>query len=99
MNQLSLLLPIPVAAPAKPVLNVELVPFEISLAPGQRFYFQVVQGDRAYSFCPLQFTQVEALALLPELRKLDWTLNDEDVPLKVSELHLAVESLLFGGVA
>ena len=97
MSQLSLLLPIPVATPKTPRLSIELVPGSLSLAVGERFYIVVTQGDRQWGY-PLQFTRVEALWLLPLLQEYDWTLNDEDVPLKVSELHLAVESLL-GGVA
>jgi hypothetical protein len=97
MSQLSLLLPIPAADPETPSLNLELVPISLSLAVGERFYIVVTQGDRQWGY-PLRFTRVAALWLLPKLQKYDWTLNDEDVPLKVSELHLAVESLL-GGVA
>ena len=79
-TQLSLLLPVRVAAPAKPVLSIEPVPFEISLAPGQRFYFRVVQGDRAFTYQVSQLTELEALVLLRGLSQLDWSLNEAGIP-------------------
>lgn len=79
-TQLSLLLPTRVAAPEKPVLSVVLVPFEISLAPGQRFFFRVVQGDRTYTHRTIQLTELETIVLLRGLSKLDWSLTETGLP-------------------
>lgn len=79
-TQLSFLLPIRVAALAKPVLSIEPVPFEISLAPGQRFYFRIEQGDLSYTYQSVQLTELESVVLLRGLSQLDWSLTEAGLP-------------------
>jgi hypothetical protein len=79
-TQLSLLLPIRVGAPAKPVLSIEPVSSTISLAPDQRFYFRVEQGDRVFIYQVIQLTELEAIVLQRGLSKLDWSLTEAGMP-------------------
>lgn len=96
MSQLSLLLPIPVTAPEKPTLSIELVPFEISLALGKRFYFRVVQGDRAYTHQTVQLTELESIVLLQGLSRLDWSLNEAGLPRGLAAINSYIAAAIGG---
>lgn len=93
MSQLSLLLPIPVAATQVPILSFEPVPFDISLEPGKRFYFRVVQGDRTFTYQVVQLTELESIVLQRGLSKLDWSLTEAGSPqdLQAIDSHVAAE--------
>lgn len=93
MTQLSLLSPIAVPQPAvRPELRIEIqpVPRRWAIVPGQRFYIAATLGDLLLWRSPLQLTELEAWALLPELEVLcDWTL-----PLHQEPIYATVESFI-----
>lgn len=95
-TQLSLLLPTCVAALEKPTLSVVLVPFEISLAPDQRFYFQGVQGDRAFTYKVIQLTELEALVVFRGLSKLNWSLTETGIPQDLQAIDSYIATAIGG---
>jgi hypothetical protein len=78
-----------------PILSFELVPSDLRLG-ADRLYIVVRQGDRAYKY-PLQFRASEIEKLVPNIRKLDFHLDDRGVPKDLGRLNAIVELAIDGG--
>lgn len=91
------LLPTPVK---REKASLQIAPVPANIALGDRYFLTVQQGDRSWFF-PVQFTAIEAHWFLPQLERLDWSLEagvPADLPKISAIIERAIDSRLAGGV-
>jgi len=83
--------------PVAPALSIAPVPTDVAIASG-RFYIICIQGERSWKI-GIQFTHSEAVALLPKLKRWDWSLTEDGPPQDLEVIYGVIERAIDGGAA